>query len=418
MQGLPSLNLTFITMLIKDCVIKHLRHDVWLHHTASGYKVRMNAEAVAVLESMAVRRSAAEMTEKEKFIYDKLAAKGIAGEDTGREEDRRLTVKKKSLLDLVELEFSGRCNLRCAHCFSALSQEDTDMAALDKVFDGIDALEPVNLVISGGEPLLNPLLPEALQKARARQMRVCVMTNATLADEKTAALFAEFGVAKAVVSLDFFEETHDAIRGAGAFKKALSGIKAFVAEKVPVFITAMVQDSTYGRLEEFKNFCLGELGATGVRFSSVSPIGKANSASSGLGLSAARVKDLFSKGLMSGGDENEDVFTRLAGSRNFYCNAGIGQCFISGDGKVYACHYFQNIGEPMGDLSAKPLELIYREYLAGGAIAADFDWDKLEKCRACAHFAKCRGGCRARARILAGGWYSPDTFSCGMYGIE
>ena len=405
-------------MLIRDCVLKYLQHDVWLHHTASGYKVRMNAEAVTVLESMTGRRSAAEMTEKEKFIYDKLAAKGIAGEDTGREEDRRLTVKKKSLLDLLELEFSGRCNLRCAHCFSALSQKDINLATLDKVFKGIDALEPVNLVISGGEPLLNPLLPETLQRARARHMRVCVMTNATLINEKISALFAEYGVAKTVVSLDFFKETHDAIRGPGAFKKAISGIKLLVADEVPVFITAMVQDGAYRRLEEFKNFCLCELGASGVRFSPVMPIGKAKTASSALGLSAARVKDLFSKGLISGGDENEDVFTRLADNRNFYCNAGIGQCFISADGKAYACHYFQNIGEAMGDISAKPLELIYREYPGSGAIAADFDWNKLEKCKACAHFAKCRGGCRARARILAGGWYTPDVFSCGMYGVE
>ncbi len=267
-------------MLIKHSVLKYLQNDIWLHHTASGYKVRMNAEAVGVLNSMATRLSAAEMTEKEKFIYNKLAAKGIAGEDTGRREDRLIPVKKKSLLNLVELEFTGRCNLRCAHCFSALSQKDMGRGALDDIFAGIDALEPVNLVINGGEPLLNPLLPEALRKAATRQLRVCVMTNAVLADEKTAALFAETGVAKALVSLDFFEDTHDAIRGAGAFKKSLRGIKHFVAAKVPVYITTMVQNSTSGRVEEFKSFCLGELGVSGVRFSAIMPIGKAKDAAS------------------------------------------------------------------------------------------------------------------------------------------
>ena len=207
-------------------------------------------------------------------------------------------------------------------------------------------------------------------------------------------------------------------RKSGTFKKAVNGIKLFISWKVPVFITAMVQDSTLGCVEDFKDFCLGELGASGVRFSPVMPIGRAKNAPSGLGLSAAKVKDLFHKGLISGGDENEDVFTRLAGSRNFYCNAGIGQCYISAAGKVYACHYFQNIGEDMGDLPVKPLERVYREYSDSGAIAADFDWEKLEKCKACAHFPKCRGGCRARAKILSGSWYNPDAFSCGMYGVE
>lgn len=404
-------------MLIKNCVLKHLRDDIWLHHTASSYKVRMNAEAAAVLESMAARRTTAEMTEKEKYIYEKLAANGIAGENSGRAEKPRIPVKGKSQLESVELEFSGRCNLSCAHCFSALSQKNMEPGTLEKVFAGIDALEPVTLLINGGEPLLNPLLPAALKQARARNMRLNVMTNATLADERTACLFAETGVAKAVVSLDFFEGTHDALRGNGAFKKAVNGIKLFVAAKVPVFITAMVQNGTAGRVEEFKHFCLGELGVTGVRFSSVMPIGRAKSSPAGLELSAAGLKDLFSRGVMSAGDGNEEAFTRLAGSRNFYCNAGIGQWFISADGKVHACHYFQNIGEAMGDLSVMSLETIYREYCAGKAIAADFDWNKLGKCRSCLHFARCRGGCRARARILTGGWYAPDLYSCGMYGI-
>jgi|GEM_PF-1620392 len=403
-------------MLIKNCVLKHSQKDIWLHHTASGYKVRLNAEAAAVLESMLKRRSTAEMTEKEKFIYDKLAAKGITAPDSGRGEDRILPVKKKSLLELVELEFSGRCNLRCSHCFSALSQKDMGREILDKVFEGIDALEPVDLVVSGGEPLLNPLLPEALKKSSERHMRVSVMTNAVLADESTAALFAGSGVAKAAVSLDFFKETHDAIRGAGAFEKAVKGIKLFVAAKVPVLITAMVRDATYASVEEFRDFCLGGLGASGVRFSPVTPIGRAKNAPDGLGLSAARVRDLFNKGLFAGGEENEAAFNRLAGGREFYCGAGTTQCFISASGEVYACHYFQNIGEAMGTLSSESLEEICRGRLKDGAITAGFHWNRLKKCGSCAQFARCLGGCRARAKILSGGWHEPDIFSCGMYG--
>src|SRR3989338_4880777 len=142
-------------MKIQDCVVSRWGNDIWLHHTASGYKVRINSEALGVLQSMAARRSAAEMTEKEKFIYEKLAAKGIAGEDTGLEDDRRLVMKDKSRLDSVDLEFSGRCNLRCSHCFAALSQKDMSRETLEKVFTGIDALEPVSLAINCGEPLLN-----------------------------------------------------------------------------------------------------------------------------------------------------------------------------------------------------------------------------------------------------------------------
>lgn len=404
-------------MRIQNCVIKRSQDGIWLYHTASTYKVRMNPEAVDVLSSMAARRSAAEMTEKEKFIYDKLAAKGIAGEDTGLEEDRRLVIKDKSRLDSVDLEFSGRCNLRCAHCFASLSQKDMTRETLQKVFTGIDALEPVTLAINGGEPLLNPLLPDVLRQALARQLRVTVMSNATLVTEKTAELLKDNAVAKVQVSLDFFEETHDAIRGRGAFTRAVNGIKLLVSRKIPVAIAAVVQESTAGRLDEFKNFCLGELGAYGISFTTVSPIGSAKDAP-GLGLSAAKTKELYNKGLIPAPGDGDGVIARLAGGRNFYCKAGVNQCFIAADGLVYACHYFQNLGESMGSLSDRSLETIYKEYQNSGAVPVDMDWNKLEKCKACARFAKCMGGCRARAKIMAGGWYGIDSFSCVMYGVE
>lgn len=400
-------------MLIKDCVLKLRPGSAWLHHTASAYKVRLNDASVAALRAMAARLSEAEMTPDEKHIYARLAAKGIAGPDTGLAAGRLVPVKDKSQLDLVELEFSGRCNLRCAHCFSELTQRDMGRRALDRVFEGIDALEPVTLVVSGGEPLLNPLLPGALRLARSRRLRTCVMTNAVLAGPETAALFKETGVAKAAVSLDFFEEDHDEIRGPGAFRRAVAGIKHFVKAGVPVFVTAMVTGSTADRTGEFRRFCLEELGVSGLRFSAVNPIGRARGA--GLGLSAPRLKELFSEGRIAGGEDGEEAFGRLSCSRHFHCGAGVAQCFVSADGKVYACHYFQNIGEAMGDLAERSLEEIHRAYPSSGGAAADFDWPRLAACAACPHFARCKGGCRARARLTEGDWYAPDSVSCALY---
>ncbi len=402
-------------MKIKNCAVKLLRGDAWLHHTASGYKVRMNREGLETLKNMAARLSEAEMTENERLIYGKLAPKGMAGPDTGLPRDRTIPIKSSSLLESVELEFSGRCNLRCAHCFAALSGRDLARGTLEKVFKGIDALEPVTLALTGGEPLLSPLLPAALEMAEARHLRVVLTTNATLVEASTAELLARRGVAKAVVSLDFFRDTHDALRGAGSFERAVTGIKLLVSRGVPVSITAMVQESTAGRLDEFQKFCLQELGASGIRYSSVMPIGRAEGRPE-LGLAGGRIAELFSKGAISASGGSERAFSRLAGERTFYCGAGVGECFVSADGKVYACHYFQNLGEAMGDLADRPLEEIYRAYPASGAAAVDFDWEGMTECRACAHFSACRGGCRARARLLGGSWHAPDEYSCCIHG--
>ncbi|MFA6433943.1 MAG: radical SAM protein [Elusimicrobiales bacterium] len=401
-------------MKIKDCAIKYSRKDIWLHPTAGGYRVRMDPKAVETLRSMLARTDPHEMTENEGFIYRKLKAQGIISADTGREKDRVPAVKTKSSLDSIELEFSGVCNLKCAHCFSSLSGKNMDEKTLDKVFQGLDELEPVNLVISGGEPLMNPLLPRAIEGARKRDMRVSLMTNAVLVTRETAAMFKSLSVAKVMVSLDFFEDTHDAIRGAGAFGKAVAGIKRVVAEKVPVFVTAMVQGKTAGRIDDFKKFCLSELGASGVRFSAVMPIGRGKESSEELGIPDMLLKRLFRKGALEDMDAGSDAFARLSTGGYFNCNAGVGQCFVSADGNVYACHYFQNLGEPMGLLAEMSLAEIYKNNPAV-AVASGFDWNGLKECRACPAFAVCKGGCRARAKILAGGWFRPDPFSCRIY---
>lgn len=404
-------------MLIRNCAVKRLPDSLWLHHTASGYKVKINDATLAVLRSVAARPGTEGMTKDERFIYDKLAAKGMAGEDSGREEDRLVPLKEKSPLDLVDIELSGRCNLRCGHCFAPLSGKDMEARTLAALAAGLDALEPSTLSINGGEPLLNPLLPEAIRMARARHMRVNLMTNGTLATEETAAMLRELGLALAVVSLDMFEDSHDAIRGAGAFGKAVAGIRRLVAAKVPVSVTAMVQDSSFHRVREFTDFCLKDLGASGIRFASVSPIGNAKDAGAGLQLSPERTKELFSSGLMAAPGEPAGAAGKLPGGSCFSCRAGVGQCFIGADGRMYACHFFQNLGESMGNLAERSMEAVYRDYQRAGEVATTFDWGRLSKCRACAHFKSCLGGCRARARLIRGGWYEPDPHSCDIHGV-
>ena len=205
-----------------------------------------------ILRSMLSRPRPEEMVFDEKFIYEKLVVKGIVGSDTGCEDDRFLRVFLKSPLESVEIELSGKCNLHCSHCFSALSQRNMDESIIDKIFDGIDELAPVNLTINGGEPLMNPELLKVIEKARNRDMRIILMTNAVLMTHDIARVMKINRVAKAVVSLDFFEETHDLIRGPGSFRKAVEGIKMIVSEKVPVFVTAMVTESTSGNLSFFR----------------------------------------------------------------------------------------------------------------------------------------------------------------------
>ncbi len=125
-----------------------------------------------------------------------------------------------------------RCNLRCAHCYSASTSE----AAADELtaseaagmIDGLAGFGVPVLLISGGEPLMRPDLAELVARAHRAGLRTVVSTNGTLATEPLAAALAEVGLDYAGVSLDGAAGANDAIRGVpGAFEAALAGLRHF-----------------------------------------------------------------------------------------------------------------------------------------------------------------------------------------------
>ncbi|MBI5240251.1 MAG: radical SAM protein [Elusimicrobia bacterium] len=391
-------------MRLQDTVFKRLGPDLWMYHTASPYKVRVNGETMARLESLLAKRPGEALAPEEEFLYGKLQSKGMILPEPC---SQRLRVKQKSLLDSIELEFSGSCNLACRHCFAAMSGGMMPPDTFAKVLDGASELDAVTLIFSGGEPLLNPFFPQACLRARAAGLKVIVMTNAAAVTDGLAGGMQSAGVAEAVVSLDSFQEHHDRLRGRGAFDAAVRGIRLLVGRRIPLYITAMVTDRSIGSLPAFKEFCLADLKVSGVRLSAVVPMGRAAQAGDELGLSAADFAKVFPADCPEAAGEP---------AQGFKCSAGSRQVFVSADGAVYACHYFQNLGEPIGDLAREPLAGIYRRNAQDG-LTSRFDRSSLHECRACSKYAACLGGCRARAKILEGSICAPDPVSCRIHGL-
>jgi len=125
---------------------------------------------------------------------------------------------------------TARCNLACAHCYSA-SGPDADTAdeltgdeARALLDDLARAGAPV-VLFSGGEPLLRADLPDLIAHAAAAGIRPVVSSNGTLITAAVALALADAGCAYVGVSLDGLAGTHDAFRRRdGAFAEALAGM--------------------------------------------------------------------------------------------------------------------------------------------------------------------------------------------------
>ena len=130
------------------------------------------------------------------------------------------------------------CNLRCAHCYYANTHipDNTEEGALetnrwrDITAQAID-LGMKHISIIGKEPLLSPdktrAILETIDEKRKQgfEVRQEMITNGTLIDRNIGWLRQHPDFYFFSISFDGYREDHDKVRGEGAYRKSLEGLK-------------------------------------------------------------------------------------------------------------------------------------------------------------------------------------------------
>jgi MoaA/NifB/PqqE/SkfB family radical SAM enzyme len=140
------------------------------------------------------------------------------------------------------------CNLRCLYC-DAEHARRPELDACD-IISGLDELWRLGsrwITFGGGEPLLKAGIEPILEHAKRLGFGVFLSTNGTLAHEKSAALQC---VDHVNLSLDGNQNTHDFIRGQGAFDKAMAAIELLKEWRVPVSILCVISKFNCDRTDE------------------------------------------------------------------------------------------------------------------------------------------------------------------------
>ena len=135
-------------------------------------------------------------------------------------------------LNYLFWECTLRCNLNCLHCGSdcAASSEAADMPAADflAAFDTIPRsrrAKPFTVVITGGEPLVRPDLPDIGRAMHSRGVGWGIVTNGWLYDEAMHRRLVAAGLGALTISLDGPPAEHDWLRGRdGSHTRALDAI--------------------------------------------------------------------------------------------------------------------------------------------------------------------------------------------------
>lgn len=127
----------------------------------------------------------------------------------------------------VILHVTNVCNMRCQHCFVDFEDKPRDLT-LDEFQElSRDLNDFIWLDVGGGEPSLRKDLPDVISLFRTQE--VSIPTNGWFPDKvvQMASAVGERMPGRVIitVSLDGFEVTHDEIRQAGSFKRALETIR-------------------------------------------------------------------------------------------------------------------------------------------------------------------------------------------------
>jgi len=354
----------------------------------------------------------------------------------------------------VVWSLSKKCNLRCAHCYqdarSSFSDEMTPDEQL-QIADELGATGVALVVLSGGEPLLNPDIFSLIQRILEHDVAVALDSNGVLIDASMAARLRNAGIESVQISIDSISpEHHDKFRGLrGAFERAREAVLNCSKQGIFTTVATTVTRRNIDEMGELANLAKN-WGASRLAIFDLVPAGR------GLDLVDEAISDQEKIRLMqdvietsrSGdievilelpqlvpytmaeedGRENDsqkrsdafcvDKFTvtsyfNMAGWGRVYrsiapylggCPAGRLYCNIQPNGDVTPC-MFMPAYPVAGNLRTKSFQEIWNE---ASVFLSLRDRNCLKgQCKSCAFTLSC-GGCRAKAAAYFGDYLAQD----------
>jgi MoaA/NifB/PqqE/SkfB family radical SAM enzyme len=237
------------------------------------------------------------------------------------------------------------------------------LESVERLLPALAALRTRTVLLSGGEPLLNPEWQQIATLLRARGLGLWLLTSGlSLAKH---ARRAAASVDSITVSLDgTCAETYATIRGLDAFEKVCEGVRAVATARSPAGLRVTLQRSNYRELPRFVTLAR-ELGAANVSFLAVDvsnphAFARRDDVSPELALSVADIPVLdrllaqlerdhaedFRTGFIAESPAKlrriRDYFAALHGHCGFpavRCNAPEFSAVVGADGRVAPCFF-------------------------------------------------------------------------------
>ena len=342
----------------------------------------------------------------------------------------------------VELEITGRCNLRCAYCshFSSAGDVNHDLPTDEWLafFDELGRCCVINVTLSGGEPFFREDLKALIEGIVQNRMRFNILSNGTLITDDIAAFLASTGRCNGVqVSIDgSTPDSHDVFRGDGAFFKAIRGIHTLRKHGLPVPVRVTIHRENVRDLERIAQLLLDEIGLPGFSTNAASYMGLCRKNTEMVGLTieerSLAMESLLTLNQRYGGRISASAGPLAEGAiwlmmerarregkehmpgRGYLtaCNGPMNHLAVRSDGVMVPCTQLDHI--ELGRINRDNLEEVWQNHPQLQRLRArnSIPLSDFAFCQGCPYINYCTGNCPALAYTIVGEENHPSPDAC------
>ena len=319
-------------------------------------------------------------------------------------------------------EITKRCNYHCAYCGSRAGQAEANELSIEACLSVARQLKEIGcqrVVLIGGEVFLKEGWQTLLAFLAKNIADVSIITNGALIDAACIEALRQCGVRYICLSIDGLEQTHDAFRCAGSFKKALQSAELLKESGFLVSVVSTLNARNVNDVEQL--YCvLGEVPVDIWQVQVCSPFGNAHGHSEFIPdkESLKRVCD-FAQTVNQkqhgpaivvadniGYYTHHEPYIRGRTHLCFHgCSAGLSTIGIDSVGNVKGCESLYDEHFIEGNLRDVSLRSIWENPTAF-SYNRQFTPDLLEgACKTCSNGHICAGGCRSFNYFYSGKMY-------------
>jgi PqqA peptide cyclase len=313
-------------------------------------------------------------------------------------------------------ELTHRCPLHCAYCSNPLElvgrATELDAPTWARVLGEAEELGVLQLLLTGGEPLLRPDLEEVVAAARSRELYTTLITSGVPLTLERLRELTRAGLDAVQLSFQGADASGDAIAGVAVHERKLEVAAWIKACDLPLTVNVVLHRADVDQVPAL--VALAErLGADRLELATVQYLGFAHANRAELRPSAealrrVRAQALAARQRLAGRMEIVLVAPDEETDTPTPCMDGWGRRYIvvAPDGVALPCHHARRLPLAFESVRDRPLQWIWGESPAFRAFRGDA-WMP-EPCRSCDRRGIDHGGCRCRAFLATGDPAAPD----------